>query len=318
MKSNDSIAPDSTFSFTIQEEQEAMRLDQFVSDQFDHYSRNFFRVLIDDGLVTINEKVPSKSGVKLKVNDVIGVTFPPARKPQTFSKEELKNLGVEIIHEGKDFLIIYKPAGLLVHRPCEKSETISLVDWLINHCDEIEQVGYEDRPGIVHRLDKDTSGLMIVALTQKAHVTISDLFKNRDIKKTYLAIVKGHPEKEGTIEFPIGRHHTLRNKMARVPNGRESTTHYKVLEYFDDFSLVEVKPITGRTHQIRVHFSSTGNPLAGDKLYAGPHFKTLDGQALHAQSLEFEYDGKSYSFTKTPPKAFENLVLQLQKNKKNI
>lgn len=315
MKNNASIEPNSEFIFTVQKENLGMRLDQFVSDQFDHYSRNFFRVLIEDGLIKINEKIPSKPGVKLKPGDVIHVTFPAALKPHAFSPETLNGLNVDILHREEDFLVLNKPAGLLVHRPCKKSETISLVDWLIHYFNEIQHVGYEDRPGIVHRLDKDTSGLMLVALTQRGHSKLSELFKNRKIKKTYLALVKGHPEKEGTISFPIGRHHTLRNKMAHVPRGREATTHYKVLEYFDDYSLLEVKPTTGRTHQIRVHFSSIGHPLAGDLLYAGPELKPFEGQALHAQALEFEYNEKPHLFLQKPPKYFELALLNLQTNK---
>jgi len=313
MKDSVSIAPDSTFTFTIEQEQEGTRLDQFLANQFMHYSRSFFGTLIEEQGVTVNSVIAKKNGIKLKPDDVVVVSFPSARIAKEYSQKELDALGIEVVFEQEDFLILYKPADVLVHPPSEKSESISLVDWILNKFKTIKEVGYTDRPGIVHRLDKDTSGLMIVARNNAAHATISDMFKKRKIHKIYLAIVKGHPEKTGTIDFPIGRHIKHRKKMAHVPTGRVATTHYKVLEYFKDCSLVAIELITGRTHQIRVHFATSGHPVIGDILYGRPS-KQIKRQALHAHKLLFTYKEKEFSFQKEVPEDFEKLLKYARKN----
>lgn len=312
-----SIVPDSKFTFIIEQEQEGIRLDQYLAQQFAHYSRSFFGVLIEEQGITVNNVIAKKNGVKLKSGDIVIVSFPPARIAKEYSQKELDALGVEVVFEHKDFLVIYKPAGVLVHPPSEKSESISLVDWILNKFKTIKEVGYTDRPGIVHRLDKDTSGIMIIVRNNAAHATISNMFKERKMHKTYLAIVKGHPEKTGSIDFSIGRHIKHRKKMAHVPTGRTALTHYKVLEYFEDCSLVEVTLITGRTHQIRVHFATSGHPLIGDILYGRPS-KQIKRQALHAHKLSFTYKDKEFSFQKEVPKDFENILKMLKKNSLSI
>lgn len=310
MNDPQNVAPGSTFLFTA--EQDEVRLDHFVSQQFPAYSRTFFKTLIEKGQVLVNDKIPHKAGYSLKKGDAVSVTFPQHRPAKDYDQAELDALGIEIIFEHDDFLILYKPAGVLVHPPSEKSDVLCLTDWIVGAFKNVKHVGYTNRPGIVHRLDKDTSGLMIVALTNESHSILSDLFRNRTISKTYLAVVKGHPEKEGIIDFPIGRHHTLRNRMAHVPHGRESKSLYRVLEYFEDCALVEVKPVTGRTHQIRVHFTTQGHPLIGDAVYGSPS-KHIKRQALHAQKLAFEYKNKSYEFEKEAPQDFATLLKRLQK-----
>ena len=217
------------------------------------------------------------------------------------------------MHEDPDFYIIEKPAGLMVHRPSTSSVELTLIDWLVHQVPEIINIGHPERPGIVHRLDKNTTGLLIVPRTSRAHMLFSDLFKNRDIKKTYLAVVRGHPEKEGTIELPIGRDPITRNKM--TVNGieaREAVTRYKVLTYFENAALVEIYPVTGRTHQIRVHFKAIGHPLLGDQLY-GTRSPLIKRHALHATQLTFDFKGKPYTFTSTPPQDFELLLSKLKK-----
>lgn len=305
------ITPESLFSFTIKDD--GQRLDTFITEQFPDYSRSFFKTLIEKGNILINQKAPHKAGIKLKKNDTIVVTFPSAQKPKNYNPEDLKKLNIEIISKHEDFLVINKPAGVLVHPPTEKSDTICLTDWITGSFKEVKQVGYTDRPGIVHRLDKDTSGILLIALTNQSHMLLSDLFRNRTIEKTYFAVVKGHPEKTGTIDFPIGRHNRIRNKMAHVPNGRASTTHYTVIEYFEDTSLVEVKPVTGRTHQIRVHFANIGHPLIGDTTYAKPS-KKIKRHALHAYQISFSYKNNTYSFKSELPEDLKKLICNLRSN----
>ncbi len=308
------ITPGASFTFVATPENDRARLDTFITEQFPDYSRNFFKVLIEKGNLLVNNAVPSKSGYSLRTGDVMVITFPGALVRKEYNFDELTAMNIEILFKHEDFLIIHKPAGVLVHPTSEKNAILSLVDWLVGHFKDIQYVGYTNRPGIVHRLDKDTSGLMIVALNNTAHATFSDLFKARAIQKTYLAVVKGQPEKEGTIDFPIGRHTKMRNKMGNCMRGRASTTHFKVLTYFDEHSLVEVKPVTGRTHQIRVHFSVKDHPLIGDVLYGIPS-KVIKRQALHAFSLAFEYKGQQYYFEKETPADFKKLLSVIEKTK---
>ena len=174
-------------------------------------------------------------------------------------------------------------------------------------------VGTVDRPGIVHRLDRDTSGLMIIPRTNEAHASMTDMFKDRKIQKTYLAIVMGHPPESGTIDLYVGRHPSMRNKMhhftalTKQASSRTALTHYEVIQYYDDFSLVKVKPVTGRTHQIRVHFAAIGHPLLADPLY-GRKSKLSKRHALHAHQLEFEYKSKSYCFTSQLDSKLQNIL----------
>lgn len=314
------IKPNSEFSFTVTENDANQRLDKFISQQFPLYSRSFFQYLIQQGQVSINEKQIKKPGTSLKENDVITITFP--EKKEIDKKEVLEEItGVEVIHEDPHFLILYKPAGIVVHKTSDKSTELSLVDWVLLHYKDIEGVGYIDRPGIVHRLDKNTSGLLIIPRTNFAHTTFGDMFRDRAIKKTYYAIVKGHPEQFGTIDFPIGRDPHNPTKMKAFLKAeaaysskkiRESVTHYKVKEYFDDAALVEINLETGRTHQIRVHFKAIGHPLIGDTTY-GKESKKIKRQALHAQSLAFNFDNKNYQFSKDLPEDMKKLLKNLKK-----
>jgi 23S rRNA pseudouridine1911/1915/1917 synthase len=305
------------YHFVVSAETNPIRLDAYLVQQLPDYSRSFIQKLITEDYVTVNDKT-AKSSTILKPTDVINVTVPPPEPPYTVKptpeiKKSLKNLPINIIYEEPDFYIIDKPAGLLVHQASTKSDELTLVDWLVHHVPEIIKIGYPERPGIVHRLDKDTSGLMIIPRTQQAHNLFSDLFKNHKIKKTYLAVVKGHPDKEGTIDLPIGRDPLTRNKMTIGGiEPREAITHYKVLTYFENAALVEVFPVTGRTNQIRVHFKAIGHPLIGDQLY-GTKSPLIKRHALHASMLAFDYKGKSYEFMSKLPKDFELLLSKLKK-----
>ena len=295
------------------------RLDKFIPSQFPLYSRSFFSRLIDDGQLLINGVPATKSGTILKEGDIITVQFPAPRELQVSALEK-KNLPIEVLFEHPHFLIVYKPAGLLVHPPSMVSTAATLVDWLLLNYQNINGVGYVDRPGIVHRLDKDTSGILVIPRTNHAHSTFGDFFRERSIGKTYYAIVQGHPDPSGTIELPIGRDPITKTRMSAQPNPtgsrkvRDATTHYEVVEYFDDAALLKVKPVTGRTHQIRVHLSAIGHPIIGDPVY-GRKSKHIKRHALHAYSLSFMFEGTPYFYSKEMPEDMNNLIKTLRKNK---
>src|SRR5690606_35122856 len=233
-------------------------------------------------------------------------------------------MNVSVLAEKDHFMIIYKPAHLLVHAPSKMSPAITLTDWILHNYQTLAKVGIIDRPGIVHRLDKETSGIMIITRTNYAHSIFSALFKKREIHKKYYAVVEGHPESEGTITYAIGRdpHNRIKmtyfdelsmdeNNMIRNIKVRHATTHYKVITYFKNASLIEVKPTTGRTHQIRVHMLSIGHPIIGDQLY-GKKSSLINRQALHAQELSFIFDEKPYTFSSNFPEDFQHLINNLE------
>lgn len=312
--------PGSNHKFLVTDENNNIRLDLFISKQFADYSRSFFQKLIYDNLVTINGQSILKPGLNVKTNDEISVQFP------TISEIQVKNLpsdmGIELIHQHPDFLIVYKPAGIIIHAANTKDQSPTLVDWLLMKFKEISEVGSPERPGIVHRLDMLTSGILVIPRNNSSHMAFGNLFKNRMIQKKYLAVVEGSPDKEGTIEFPITRH-SSGHKMVHVEaknlyccnarNAREAKTDYKVVQYFDNAALIEAHPITGRTHQIRVHCAAIGHPIIGDIIY-GKKSSLIDRQALHSYSLEFDYEGKHYTFQKDIPEDFNQLLKKLKKS----
>lgn len=305
------IIPGSSYTFTVHSEKSGTRLDAFLVEQFPGYSRSFFTRVIEDKLVTVGTTIAQKAGLKIKAGDQIHVTFPLLEKNSSQNATTLQDSGLKVIYQEPDFAIIYKPAGITVHPASEKSTEPTLVDWLVHTFADVEKIGYKDRPGIVHRLDKDTSGLMIIPLTSPAFSTFSALFKDRHIHKIYLAVVKGHPEKEGVINYSIARHKTVRNKMSHHTEGRIACTHFTTLTHFTDCSLVEARPVTGRTHQIRVHFATLGHPLLGDRLY-GSNSPLIARHALHASQLTFIYNGKSYAFEHPLPQDMEDLLKAVQ------
>lgn len=303
------VAPNSNFSLVVIDNH-CQRIDTFLSNHFARYSRTFFKKLIDSNGVRINGILLTKASILVKVNDIVTVQFPP--EFTTFSKQIDPDLPVKLVYEHEDFLIVNKPPYLSVHAPAKESTEITLVDWLVSKFQEIQTVGSLDRPGIVHRLDKNTSGLLVVSRNNYSHEILSDLFKNRLIKKTYRAVVKGHPESEGTIEFPISRDPFYRTKMSHnYSSGRPAVTRYKVLEYFADSALLELYPLTGRTHQIRVHCAAIGHPLVGDSLY-GTSSKLIKRHALHASALEFFFQGEQFSFNQELPLDFKQLLTFLR------
>lgn len=314
------VQPNTTHRFLVDDSQAGQRLDLYLKTIFPSYSRSFLQQIISQELVQVNGQVQTKPRTLTKAQDEISITFPAPQleRPRIEVPEDLE---IEIVHEDKHFLVINKPDNLAVHPPKLTHKDVTLIDWLVKKFQELSRVGYADRPGIVHRLDKDTTGLLLIARNNCSHALLCDLFRKREIQKTYLALVQGHPEKEGTIDLPIMRNPTKRNTMIHAlpgpiksgPKRRDAQTHYKVLEYFENGSLVEVKPITGRTHQIRVHFAAIGHPIIGDYVY-GKKSKIIKRQALHAQKLSFKFNGKQYEFCQNPPKDFLKKIQILRNN----
>jgi 23S rRNA pseudouridine1911/1915/1917 synthase len=270
---------DKKCSFTV--DIPGMRLDKFVGERCPGLSRAHAQELITGGFVTVNGKA-AKSSLKLNLNDKIDVTI----RPETPSPLQAENIPLKIIYEDDDILVIDKPAGIAVH-PAPGTPSGTLVNAILHYLPGIAKDADSLRPGIVHRLDKDTSGLILVAKNRAAQANLSDQFKNRTVKKTYITLVKGKltPEK-GIIEADIGRDPKNRQKMAVVEEGREARTDYKVIRYYDNYTLLEIKPETGRTHQIRVHLAAIGYPVVGDATY-GFTTKHLSRQFLHAGKIGF-------------------------------
>lgn len=305
-----SIMSKDIITLNVSETDSKKRLDIYLAEKFPNYSRSFFKRLIEEKEVKINNITIEKPSFKIKSGEIITFSFPKVTLINLPIGNE--DIGAKILYEHPDFLIVYKPAGLIVHRPTQKSMQITLVDWLIHHFKDLKNVGYQDRPGIVHRLDKDTSGILIVPRNNCSHTQFAKMFKSRTIEKTYFAIVKGHTSKEGIIDFNIIRHPILKNKMMyTIDKGRQAITNYETIEYYENASLVKVQPITGRTHQIRVHFSSIGHALIGDSLYGTPS-KFISRQALHAYKLSFFYNENFYSFIYDIPDDMKKLIKNLK------
>ncbi len=268
------------------------RLDIFVARRVQELTRSRVRRLIDGGLVTVDGRQAAKAGLKLDAGQRVVVTVLP---PEPLDLEP-EAIPLCIVYEDEELLVVDKPAGLAVH-PSPGHSRHTLVHAVLAHCPDLSGVGGTERPGIVHRLDKDTSGLIIVAKNDKAHLSLARQLKERKVEKTYLALVEGRfKQAEGVIDAPIGRHPRHRKRMAVVERGtsvrsREARTRYRLVREVDGRSLLEVRPETGRTHQIRVHLASIGHPIVGDLVYGrkqrGPG--RIERQFLHASRLAFRH-----------------------------
>ena len=298
-----------SFICTIKEGTPTDRLDRTLHAHLPEYSRTYFQDLIQEEQVLVNGTPVRKPSWPIRAGDSLEVFFPAVR-PLGALPIPSEDMGVSILYEHADFLIVVKPSGLVVHSPHSRSTEITLVDWLVHTFKELTSVGPAERPGIVHRLDKDTSGLMIIPRTTQAHAYFSDLFQKRLIEKTYLAYVIGRPAQTGKVDHPIGRDPMHPHRMAHVASGRSALSNYKVVTYYEDAALVEVKPHTGRTHQIRLHLASEGYPLIGDKVY-GIEDTRIARHALHAHQLSFTYKDRWYSFTCSMPSDMLMLGTQL-------
>ncbi len=268
------------YSFVV--DRQDTRLDKYVSDKCPELSRTQAQKLIGEGYITVNDRA-AKASHKLNTGDRVNIAIPPAA-PSSLSPEAIP---LNIIYEDDDLLVIDKPAGLTVH-PAPGHPSHTLVNAILSHFPHLADIGDSLRPGIVHRLDKDTSGVMLVAKNSAAQANLAEQFETRSVAKTYLVLVRGHLTPEnGIIEASIGRDPRNRKRMAVVAEGKESRTQYHVVKYLGKYTLLEVRPETGRTHQIRVHLSAIGFPVVGDPIYGvkSPH---VPRQFMHACRLGFK------------------------------
>ena len=287
-----------TFKINVAEEDVKKRIDVFLAGLMNDFSRSYIQKGIEEGWVKVNGKFV-KPNYKLKKGDIVEAKI-PAPKPLSVEPE---NIPLDIIYEDQDIIVVSKPRGMVVY-PAPGNYSGTLVNALLYHTKDLSGINGVLRPGIVHRLDKDTSGVIVVAKNDQAHRELVNQFKNKKVKKTYLAIVWGNIlEDKATIEAPIGRHLIKRVEMAvNAKHGKEAITHFKVLERFGDFTFVEVRIETGRTHQIRVHMSYIGHPIVGDPVYSRKKnpFK-IKGQALHAFRLGIYHPRKGEFMTFEAP-----------------
>lgn len=279
------------------------RLDVFAA-QLAGITRSRAGALIREGRVCADGAPQAKAGFRLKAGAVVRVEIPPA-KPTSVEAEDID---LRIVYQDDDLAVVYKPSGMVVH-PAAGNESGTLVNALLGKLDNLSGIGGEIRPGIVHRIDKDTSGLLLVAKNDMSHLSLSEQIKAHTVRRAYRAIViGGFRQDEGTVEGPIGRHPTDRKRMAIVPDGREAVTHWTVLEPLRGATLIEARLTTGRTHQIRVHMASIGHPVLGDPVY-GPKrspYPVTGGQLLHAFRIGFAHPrtGEEMLFEAEPEPRF--------------
>ena len=269
------------YGFVVKEGESGQRLDQYLSNKLSQYSRNHLQILIKQGNISLNSG-SVKAKHRIKTGDHILVVIPSPQKLDVLPEK----IDLDIIYEDDDIIAVNKPQGMVVH-PAVGNHKGTLVNALLYHCDKLSGINGKIRPGIVHRIDKDTSGVLVVAKNDFAHLNLSKQIQNKTISRIYLAITEGSLKTDnGTISAPIGRNPVNRKKMAIVEGGRQAVTNYRVLERFDAYTYLELTLETGRTHQVRVHLSHMGHPIIGDPVYGSRKQKfKLAGQALHASKL---------------------------------
>lgn len=299
-----------TFDLQITETQNGTRLDSFLAEELDGISRSYLQKLIGEQQILVNNKAV-KANYKVKTGDILLINIPDAAPIDVLPEE----MDLNIVYEDSDLLVINKPVGLVVH-PAHGHYSGTLVNGLLAHCKDLSGINGMLRPGIVHRIDKDTSGLLMIAKNDLAHQHLAAQLKEHSIKRAYYALVQGViSEPAGLVDAPIGRHETDRKKMAvTFKNSKEARTHYYVKERFARHTFIECRLETGRTHQIRVHMSYLGYPLVGDPLY-GTRKNNLDfpGQALHAYALGFIHPrtGEELYFEAPLPEHFQTVLKNL-------
>jgi 23S rRNA pseudouridine1911/1915/1917 synthase len=287
-----------------------IRIDKYLSEKLEDKSRSYLQGIIEAGAVKVNNKL-IKSNYKLKFNDMVVVSIPEPIE----LKVEAEDIGLNILYEDSDVIVVNKAQGMVVH-PAVGNNNGTLVNALLNHCKDLSGINGVMRPGIVHRIDKDTSGILVVAKNDNAHNKLSEQLKDHSMTRVYYALVEGNlKDEEGTIDAPLGRKANERIKFAVTSNGKRAVTHYKVLERFSGCTLVQCKLETGRTHQIRVHMAYIGHPLVGDPVYGFKKQKyKLEGQLLHAAVLGFIHPStKEYlEFRAEMPEYFTNILKSLK------
>ena len=303
---------DEKFNFTISKEQEGQRIDFVLSSLMEDVSRSYIQKLIEGGRVFVCGKACLSKKEKLKEGCAVELLMPP---PAPLDAEP-EDIPLDIVYEDPDLIVVNKPKGMVVH-PAAGNLNGTLVNGLLFHCKELSGINGVERPGIVHRIDKDTSGLLVCAKSDAAHKGLSEQFAVHSITRLYEGICYGRLKEDlFTIYGNIGRDPKNRLRMAIVPGGKPATTHIKLLENFEGYAHFEAKLETGRTHQIRVHMQSKGHPLLGDSVY-GPakHIFGLQGQMLHARVLGFVHPltGEYMEFSAEPPAEFADILRKLRK-----
>lgn len=302
-------------TFVVEAEQEGVRLDKYLGLIYPDFSRAFFQKLIKNAQITVNECV-QKASYCVRIDDIVKVQIPDAVETTI----EPEDIPLDILYEDEDLLIVNKPKGMVVH-PSAGHYSGTLVNAIMYHCkDSLSGINGEIRPGIVHRIDMDTTGSLIVCKNDESHIHIAEQIKEHSVNRIYVGIVCGNiKEDSGTVEGAIGRHPIERKKMAiNEKNGKPAITHYKVLERFGNYTYMQFQLETGRTHQIRVHMASIGHPLLGDELYSSGRspFKHLQGQCLHAKTIGFVHPRthKYMEYSAPLPEYFEKLLCLLKSN----